>query len=203
MLGGSGAAVLVSALLMPTSIMTEKIARRGARVLTDYAADFLDGVVVRDHASRALVTLAADETVGEARAALRSGAGSAHHTGFPVLDPAGALAGVITRSEVLDEHADAGAALRTLLTRPPLTIFEDSSLREAADRMVTEGVGRLVVVARAAPSRATGIVTRSDVLGAHRRRLEGARNTVVHLPLPRWLRRRAATAPASRPGTAA
>jgi chloride channel protein, CIC family len=55
--------------------------------------------------------------------------------------------------------------------------------------MVTEGVGRLVVVGRTAPTRPTGILTRSDVLGAHRRRLEGTRDVHAHLPLGRLLGR--------------
>ena len=48
LLGGCTAAYLVSALLMRNSIMTEKIARRGARVVSEYAADFLEQVLVSD-----------------------------------------------------------------------------------------------------------------------------------------------------------
>src|SRR5262249_23587538 len=103
LLGGSGAAVLVSPLLMTNSIMTEKIVRRGARVLTEYAADFLDMVLVRDHASRQLVTLSADEPIGQARAYLRSPAMGSRHTGFPVIDAGGMLCGVITRRELLGD----------------------------------------------------------------------------------------------------
>jgi predicted transcriptional regulator len=51
-------------------------------------------------------------------------------------------------------------------------VFEDSSLREAADHMVQEGVGRLPVVSRAAPRIPLGILSRSDLLAAHQKRLE-------------------------------
>ncbi len=73
-----------------------------------------------------------------------------------------------------------------------MVIFEDSSLREAADRMVTEGVGRLIVVTRGEPSRPTGILTRSDVLGAHVSRLDASHRAEVHVPLSRLWKRRAA-----------
>ncbi|MDD5302675.1 MAG: chloride channel protein, partial [Elusimicrobia bacterium] len=66
-LGGSAAAYLVSCLTMRHTIMTEKIERRGVRVPSEYAADHLDGVLVRDAASAAVVALAADLTVAEAR----------------------------------------------------------------------------------------------------------------------------------------
>src|SRR5947207_8418210 len=51
LLGGCSASFLVSCLLMPNSIMTEKIARRGVRVPAEYAPDFLDQILVRDAAS--------------------------------------------------------------------------------------------------------------------------------------------------------
>jgi predicted transcriptional regulator len=59
-----------------------------------------------------------------------------------------------------------------LIHRPLAVAFEDTSLREAADHMLQEEVGRLPVVTRVEPRRAVGILTRSDLLDAHRRRLE-------------------------------
>ncbi|MFL5307125.1 MAG: CBS domain-containing protein [Polyangia bacterium] len=53
------------------------------------------------------------------------------------------------------------------MRRPPVVVFTDSSLRQALDQMLTAGVGRLVVVERVAPTRPVGILTRSDLLGAH------------------------------------
>jgi H+/Cl- antiporter ClcA/CBS domain-containing protein len=190
MLGGAGAAILASSLLMPTSIMTEKIARRGARVLTEYAADYLDLVLVRDVAARALVTLSADQRFDAARAFLRSGAPGARHTGFPIVDADGRLAGVLTRTDLLDPDAPADACLGDRIKRVPVVITEDASLREAADRMVIEGVGRLVVVRREEPDRPLGILTRSDLLGAHGKRLDAARRAHAHLPIARLASRK-------------
>ena len=68
LLGGCTSAFLVSCLLMRNSIMTEKIARRGVRVLGEYSADFLDQLSVRDHAHGPAVTLRADETIEAVRA---------------------------------------------------------------------------------------------------------------------------------------
>jgi CBS-domain-containing membrane protein len=62
---------------------------------------------------------------------------------------------------------DVGALVR----RPAAIAWETSTLREAADLMVRENVGRLPVVSRARPDVVTGVVTRSDLLAAHRRRL--------------------------------
>jgi H+/Cl- antiporter ClcA len=200
LLGGCAAAFLVSSLLMEHSIMTEKIARRGARVLLEYRADFLDRLQVRECATRDVVTLPADQTLAATRIWLRARGPGARHTGFPVVDTSGALVGVVTRGSLLDESADDDTRLAALIKRPPLTVFADSSLREAADRMVLEGVGRLVVVDRDDPTRPCGIVTRSDLLGAHRRRLDEARRAHVAFPLARLVRR---GPPSSRHGASA
>ncbi|WP_242515808.1 chloride channel protein [Sorangium cellulosum] len=173
LLGGCSAAFLVSSLLMRHSIMTEKLARRGARVLAEYAADHLALLAVRDAASRPAVTLAADDTVAAARTFLLSQAEGSRHQGFPVVDERGELIGVITQRDVLGPQPGE-LRLRHLVRRPPAVVFEDCSLREAADHMVTEGVGRLPVVSREAPRKVIGMLTRSDLLDAHRSRLDAA-----------------------------
>ncbi len=174
LLGGCSAAYLISALMMRTTIMTEKIARRGARVVVDYTVDFLDQVLVRDCASRQVVALRADDTVASVRAWLESRVPGTGHQGWPVLDPHGDLVGVLTRRDIFSPAAPADVPVRTILTRAPVIVYEDNSVREAADHMVSEDVGRLPVVTREAPTKVVGWMTRSDLLRAHKRRLEAA-----------------------------
>ncbi len=173
LLAGCAAAYLVSLLLAPNSIMTEKLARRGVRVRAEYAVDHLARVPVRDVATRDVVSLRADDALGAVRAWLAGGAGGATHQGFPVVDDAARLVGVVTRRDLLDAaHAD-GARVRDVVRRPPVVVFEDSTLREAADQMVLARVGRVPVV-RADGARVVGILSRSDLLAAHAPRLDAA-----------------------------
>ena len=140
LLAGCSAAYLVSLLLMRSSIMTEKLARRGARVRTEYTADYLGQILVRDAATRNVVSLEATKTLADVRRWLASHAPGTSHQGFPVLDESGELCGVITRRDLLDpERADA-AMLRDLVRRRPVVVFDDNTLREAADHMVRAGV---------------------------------------------------------------
>jgi chloride channel protein, CIC family len=62
--------------------------------------------------------------------------------------------------------------MRAGFRRAPAVVYLDSSLRDAADHMVRENVGRLPVVDRNAPDRVVGMITRSDLLAAHARRLQ-------------------------------
>ncbi len=172
LIGGCTASFLSSSLLLRNSIMTEKIVRRGTRVPSEYAADFLSLVSVQEAASPSLVTLGAEDTLDAVRAFIASHAPGTSHQGFPVVEAGGRLLGVLTRRDLLDPERPGSARLRGLLRRPAVVVFPDSSLREAADHMVREGVGRLAVVSRAEPSKAIAMLTRSDLLAAHGRRLD-------------------------------
>ena len=61
-------------------------------------------------------------------------------------------------------HHMARLRIRELIRRSPITIFPDASLRDAANEMIRNDVGRLVVVERGNSRKAIGIVTRSDLL---------------------------------------
>jgi chloride channel protein, CIC family len=145
--------------------MTEKLARRGVRVPAEYAADFLDLINVADACTSEVVAVDADDSITRLRAM------AVAHQGFPVVDKTAGLIGVVTRRDYLDRSKPDNTLVRALITRPPTVIFLDNSLREAADQMVRENVGRLPVVSREEPNRLVGILTRSDLLRAHERRL--------------------------------
>ncbi len=189
LLGGCAAAYLVSALTMRNTIMTEKIARRGVRVPTEYAADYLEQVLVRDAATRDVVSLRTSDELGEVRALLNSGKPDYQHQGFPVVDDAGRVRGVITRRSLLDPSQPNMRRIGDLGLRAPVVVHEHHSLREAADHMVAENIGRLIVVGMDAPHPLVGILTRGDILSAHKRRLKGAREGGRHIRIRETLRR--------------
>ncbi len=53
-------------------------------------------------------------------------------------------------------------------------VYEDNTPRDAADHLVLQGVGRLPVVRRDNSRKVIGMLSRSDLLGAHAPRLEAA-----------------------------
>jgi CIC family chloride channel protein len=183
LLSGCSAAYLVSLLMMRSSIMTEKLARRGARVRTEYAADYLSQVLVRDASSREVVSLRAGDRLADVRRWLASGGAGASHQGFPVIDEKGEVCGVLTRRDLLDPARAETDTISSLVKRGPVVVFDDNTLREAADHMVRAAVGRLPVVTRDAPRVVVGILSRSDLLSAHEDRLDAAHVTEESLPL--------------------
>ena len=188
LLGACAAAYLVSGLMMRNTIMTEKIARRGVRVPSDYSADYLDQVLVRDACSRKVVSLGAGQRLAQVRQWLDAATIEARHQGFPVLDEHGQLLGVLTRRDLLDAQVSGDVLIGSLIRRAPLAVREQHTLREAADHMVEADVGRLVVLSGDASPRMVGIITRGDLLAAHAPRLREARQRSRHLSMGGTLR---------------
>jgi CBS domain-containing protein len=171
LLGGCSAAYVVSALMMRHTIMTEKLARRGVRVPAEYTADFLEQVPVSEVASSPVITLCAEDSLEIVRTWLDSGAPEAHHQGFPVIDEQDQVLGVVTRRDLLDRALPDEMLVSDAIKRRPIVIHEDHSVRQAADHMARENVGRLLVLSNTTPPRMVGIITRGDLLAAHARRL--------------------------------
>jgi H+/Cl- antiporter ClcA len=190
-LGGCVMAYLVSSLLMRHSIMTVKMARQGVRVPEEYQPDFLDRVLVKDVISGTIVSLRDDDTVEQARQWINSGAPGSQHHGFPLMDRDGFLVGVLTRRDLLKPALSGGARLAELIHRPVKAVYADCTLREAADQMVNHDIGRLPVIDRQNPSRVIGMLTRSDVLAAHRVRIRDTNEVKRTLTLSELKPRRA------------
>jgi len=87
----------------------------------------------------------------------------------------GRLVGVLTRRDIFANTSRPEQRLTELVKRVPVVVFEDNTLRDAADLMVLEHVGRLPIVARDEPRKIIGIISRSDLLAAHAPRLQAAR----------------------------
>ena len=183
LLGGCTASYLVSCLMMRQTIMTEKIHRRGVRVPIEYAADFFDQLIVAEVASKNVVRLLASDTLAATRAWLSSGEKGSSHQGFPVCDEKGNLVGVLTRRDLLATGQPANKRLGDVIRRPPVVVYHDCTLREAADHMVNHDIGRLPVVSRDDRRQLVGMITRSDLLSAHRRRL-GEHVPEPAIPMP-------------------
>ena len=191
LLGACTAAYLISALMMRNTIMTEKIARRGVRVPSEYKADYLEQILVGAACARDMVTVRADQTIGEVRQWIAQGGIDAQHQGYPVLGAAGRPLGVLTRRTFFDAQWSDQARLGDLIVRPPVVISPTHTLRRAADLMAIENVGRLLVVDPAEPSRLLGMLTRGDVIAAHTRRIRENDRRRRQISLRTWRRMRA------------
>jgi len=184
-------------LALRRSILTEKVARRGYHVAREYAVDPLEMINAGRVMTSQVVTISATMPLDEVRQQFFSTLpGTSPHQGYPVVDHAGKLVGIITRSDLTNLAAsdeDNKKTLEDMLGRKMVVAFPDEPLRLVTNRMVVAGVGRVPVVSPDHPDQLVGIITRSDLLKARRRMLdeEERRERVLTLtPLISWRLRR-------------
>jgi predicted transcriptional regulator len=174
-------AYLVSSLLMPTTIMTEKLARRGVKVPDELSADPVEGVSVGEVCSRNLLTLSASQKLAEVREWLLSGIPDAQYQGFPVLDVNGKLLGLVTRRTLLALESHPEDQVAALIKRAPVTVRATESLRAAITLLVRNNTDRLLVVDD--NQQLAGVLTSSDVLKVHQRQIKQQEERKRHLHL--------------------
>ena len=179
----------VAMLFMPkSSIMTEKLARRGLRIHSDYETDVLQQVSVSEVMDKDVAAVNGEMRVGElAEAIARHEPALTRHQGLLIVNGAGALQGIITRSDIvraLEADPAGGAAVLDCGTRDLVTTFPDELLHDAAAKMLRRNIGRLPVVQRDNPTRVVGYLGRQGIMAARLRRLDEE-----HVREPGWMSR--------------
>ncbi|HMD53199.1 MAG TPA: chloride channel protein, partial [Phycisphaerae bacterium] len=168
---GCSTSILVASLMVREGIMTEHMTRRGMRAQTEYTVDFLDRLFVRDAYSKHVFMLKGSQTLQEARKKIQTEESITRHHAYPVVDEHQRLLGVLSYAEILDPDQPVDRPLEELIQHAPVVVLPENTLRFADALMARHGIGRLIVVTRDHPDKVAGIITRSDLLTAHRRAL--------------------------------
>jgi CIC family chloride channel protein len=158
----------VSVGLSRESLYTIKLSQKGIHYEHDRVQSPLDFLQVKDVMTQSVDSIPSTVTVGEAFNRMMD----LGHTGYPVVDEQGKLAGVITRRD-LSKHLHAGRGqdpLSAVVSGLAITAFPEEILYRARDRIFQQEIGRLVVVDPADRTKVVGILTRSDLLRAEAQR---------------------------------
>ncbi|MEX2424632.1 MAG: chloride channel protein [Acidimicrobiia bacterium] len=169
---------LVGAWLLPHTLMTEKLHRRGYRVQTDLQADISGNTLVGEVMTTDVVTIAADATAEDAAHIV----GTTGHNVLPVIDQNGHLTGVVARSDLMSGDGLLVGPIATLAQVDVVTVTRDTTVGEASRIMMAEGVDHLPVVEQG--TLLVGMCTRTDILKASRLAL------AAESPEAGWLSRR-------------
>jgi CIC family chloride channel protein len=160
---------LVSAWLLPDTIMTEKLTRRGLRVHAEFEVDLLRTTAVDEVMTREVRTIPASAPVGEARAVAATGG----HGAYPVVDEEGRCVGIVGRGDVLLAEAPEDSPLAEVDAGDVVAVSPDTSVLEALHRMLEESVEHLPVLDD--DGRLVGICTRTDILRVREQQLRHER----------------------------
>lgn len=164
---GCTASYLISCLCMPTSIMTEKMTRRGVSIPEGFGADIMTQMTVKEHATCPAAVLRENQTLGEVRKWLDSNEAGSSHQCYPVITKTGTLIGIISRKDLWKKGLSHSETIGSLSIKSPIVIQSSDTLRTAVDLMSGHDIGRLPVLDGSDSRTVIGILTRNDVLKAY------------------------------------
>lgn len=193
---GCVVADMIAIRYLPSSIMTEKLARRGLLVPEEFEAGILKIVRVGEVMRRDVQPIPAEMTVAELAerighakvpagglAGASSGEGSASRVtpalnlteGLPIAASDGRLVGMVTQGDLLRAlEADPHGKITVLEagSNKPIVAYEDDLVFDAMHRMLANNIGRLPVVSREEPGKMVGYFNRASLLSAWARQIE-------------------------------
>ncbi|OWV84600.1 chloride channel protein [Rhizobium sp. R693] len=158
-------AYAVTVLLLKRSILTEKIARRGQHITREYGVDPFELTRARDIMIAKVDTLSVSMTVGDTCSFFSR---DEHvHRVYPVVNENGAIAGIVTRADVLRWQDDSELALQTLgesVSDDSIPVgHPDDTVGFIADLMLSSDMGRVPIVDPQS-GELVGLIARKDLL---------------------------------------
>ncbi len=153
-------AEIVASSVLRDTLMTEKLSRRGVRVVREYRADPFARRRVDQVMTAPPITLAVDATIEEAQRFVATG----QHSAYPLVDDEGLCRGIISRTDLLAQGLDGDVSLLEIASRDVVTVRPHESVAHALELLIEESVEHLPVVDGG--GRVIGMCTRTDILRA-------------------------------------
>jgi CIC family chloride channel protein len=201
---------LIALRYSPSSIMSEKLSRRGLRVPEDLDAGVFKVVRVDEVMRKDVRPIPQEMTVAEL--AERTSGGKPYAStangrepafdltqGLPIIGKDGRLAGIVTQGDLLRALESDPSGKLTVLeagSGAPIVAYPDELVHDAVLRMLQYDVGRLPVVRREDPGEMVGYFDRASLLDSWSHQIE-EESLREHGWLRRWGTSNAATRPLS------
>jgi len=135
----------------------------------EYLVPVFRRLKVKDYMTRDVVTIRADAPISDAAEKMAlSGVG-----GLPVVDEAGNLVGIVTRSDVFRVPPEERSVktVESVMSRNLVVTYPEEDLETAFIKMLSHRVERLPVVEPANPRKLFGIIAREDMVRAYKAEL--------------------------------
>ena len=170
LLTGSAAALLVTALLMRRSILTEKLDRRGLHITHEYSIDPFELARVADVMDENVATISGTMSLVELSDRIATGDPElSRRQGTFLVDENGRLSGIITRGDIVRalRQPEAETMLVSEAGSTGLVVtYPDEPLHDALTKMLKSNIGRMPVIDRTAPHQLRGYLGRACILSA-------------------------------------
>lgn len=165
LLAACTASYFVSFFLMESTIMTEKITRRGIKTPDSFEPDILETISVQQVVKENGVVLSEENTIGEVRDWLRKET-DYNSNYFIIVNNGNEFKGIISSSSLFSSLHPDEKPIGELIKRNSVSISNDNSLRTAVELMAKENIDLLPVVSK--ENNMVGILSYKDIISAYK-----------------------------------
>ncbi len=161
------ASFAVTVLIMPRSILTERLARRGRHLSYEYTVDPFEVMRVSEIMTQPVDTLPARMLTEDALAFFDTENGIKRHKSYPVVVDDGRVVSMVSRADVLRWAREGWLKDQTLGERADVRElfvgYTDELVGHLADRMASARVGRVPII-DPTTGKVAGLLARRDLL---------------------------------------
>jgi chloride channel protein, CIC family len=174
----------ISFFLMDTTIMTEKISRRGIKTPHSYEPDVLEKLTLGQVIKPNEIALSSENTIIEIREWLISNL-QTNSNYFIVVTNDGEFRGIVSLIDIYSRSNRAEELIDSLIKKHQVVISIESNLRTAVEIMAREDLEVLPVVSKEEPGKVIGILSYKDILSAYSYRSGEHEKTNANISLKR------------------
>lgn len=187
LIAGCVTSYMISFIFMRTTIMTEKIQRRGVRLPDSYLPDLLEMQMVADvlpaTADQGIPMIKESVTIEGMKDWLqKEGALYNYKTIVVVSEDTKSLLGATTRKWLLENTTDPAQSIRAAITSKAYSIYTDNSLQLAVEFMLKTQQDLLPVIDRRSKD-IVGVICERDVLKVFEQRFHEEKHKQRHISM--------------------
>ena len=165
LLAACTASYFVSFFLMESTIMTEKITRRGVKTPDSYEPDILEKITVQQVIKENGLVLSEENNIGEVRNWLENEPDYLSNY-FIIVSNENEFMGIISSSNLFSNHHSRETPIGKLIKQNNISIGINNSLRTAVEMMARENIDMLPVVSN--EKTIIGVVSYKDIISAYK-----------------------------------
>lgn len=186
LLAGCVTSYLVSFIFMRSTIMTEKINRRGVSLPESYHPDVLELTTVSETmglASKDVIQFDESMLIKDLKTWLQT-TGIVYTKKLVLISGTNSktITGAVNRSYLFESDVDESEKISTVMNRRVYSVYSDNSLQIAVEFMLKTKQDTLLVIDRATQNM-LGVITEHDVLKAFEQRLHEERHIHQHISM--------------------
>ncbi len=169
LLATCGSSYIVSYFLMDSTIMTEKISRRGVKTPDSYEPDILESITVERVMEKNGLIISEDNSIEEVIKWLNKEP-EYNDNYFIVSDERGEYKGIISSSNLFSSIHKPDKIIGSLIKRKYISVNIDESLRKVVELMAKENVDVLPVVSK--DNKVIGLLSYKNIIASYKQGID-------------------------------